>query len=97
MYPSRITILFFRVLIGFLVAQTGRRQPSPASAVVAQSGGYQLTAQMLQQYRCRIGDTTPEKSGSPLTWSQCEWVRRMACGGFWYVCRAQVRLLSLST
>jgi hypothetical protein len=32
MYASRITILFFRVLIGCLVAQTGRRQPSPASA-----------------------------------------------------------------
>ena len=49
MYCPHITVLLLGVLVGSLAAQTGSRQASPASAVVAQSGSYLLTEQMLQQ------------------------------------------------
>jgi len=44
-----ITILSIFFLTGPLAAQTHNRKPSPASAVVARSGEYQLTEQMLEQ------------------------------------------------
>src|SRR5215475_14748965 len=44
-----IAILYLCVLSGPLAAQAGTHRPSPASAVVATSGNYQLTEQMIEQ------------------------------------------------
>lgn len=44
-----VTILCLCAWAGSLAAQTGTRKQSPASAVVAGSGGYQLTKQMIAQ------------------------------------------------
>ena len=44
-----IAILYLCVLSGPLTAQAGTHRPSPAPAVVATSGNYQLTEQMIEQ------------------------------------------------
>ena len=44
-----VTILNLCVWAGSLAAQTHTRTTAPTSAVVAQSGGYQLTEETIQQ------------------------------------------------
>jgi hypothetical protein len=59
-----IAILFLCVLSPPLAAQPGAHKPSPESTVVASSGGYQLTEQMIQQ-ALRFGQILAGSDFSP--------------------------------